>query len=199
MRKILSFIIALLLLASAFPGFAEETVENTEGDGSKFEQVMLKKGTLIVKEFTECGYFEKDEYILESPSSELFAFTDTLKFQVATLLDVETGAKVYALRITTGYWRSQYDYGEAIGVMDADEIDGAIHTLQYIKQHINELKDYSEIVYNASSGMTIGAYCSSSGNKLFVKVNSKATKFYEVDTIDSLISLFEEAQEKLEN
>ena len=67
MRKILSFIIALLLLASAFPGFAEETVENTEGDGSKFEQVMLKKGTLIVKEFTECGYFEKDEYILESP------------------------------------------------------------------------------------------------------------------------------------
>lgn len=183
MRKILSFIIALLLLSSAFPGFAEETVENTEGVGSKFEQVMLKKGTLIVKEYTDFGSLE--------------AGTWALKFQTASILDVETGTKVYALRLT-----GQHIKDEDVGIMGSDEIDGAIQTLQYIKQHSGEMKDYSEIVYTTSSGMTIGAYCASYGKKLFVKVTPYATECtydFTVRNIDSLISLFEEAREKLGN
>ena len=199
MKRIMSLLLAVLLALSIIPAMAEEPVEAEEESSSKFEQVLLKKGSLIVKEFIDCGYFEKDEYIDYSTSSELFGFTDTLKFQTASLLDVETGVKVYALRISTGYYASKYSYGEAVGVMDADEIDGAIQTLQYIKQHINELKDYSEVIYTASSGMAVGAYASSSGNKLFVKVNSNATKFYEVSKIDSLISSFEDVQSKLGN
>lgn len=122
----------------------------------------------------------------------MFGLTDTLKFQTASILDVETGIKLYALRITTGYYSSKYSYGEAVGVMDADEIDGAIQTLKYNQQNINSLKDYSEVVYKASSGMEVGAYHSSTGNRIYVKVNSNAAKFYTVDKIDSLIAAFEQ-------
>ena len=197
MKKCIALLLALVLICSALPVFAEGTEE--EESGSKFEQILLKKGTLIVKEFIDCGYFKKDGCFDYDSSDEMFGFTNTLAFQTASILNVETGIKVYALRITTGYYASQYNYGEAVGVMDADEIDGAIETLKYIKQHISELKDYSEVIYTASSRMQVGAYHSSDESKLFVKVNSNATKFYNISDVDSLIASFEEVKGKLGN
>lgn len=187
MKKFLALLMVLVLSCFMMTAFAE-TIAETE---SEFEKVLLKKGSLIVKEFTDCCLFEKDEYFNYSHSSELFGFTDTLQFQTASILDIETGVKIYALRITTGYYGSKYSYGEAIGVMDADEIDGAIKTLRYIQQNISKMNDYSEVVYQASSGMEVGAYHSSDESKIYVKVNSNATKFYSVDKIDSLIEAFE--------
>lgn len=195
MKKWIALVLVLVVACSALPILAEGT--NEEESGSKFEQILLKKGTLIVKEFIDCGFFKKDEYFDYSHTSQLFGITNTLGFQTASLLDVETGKKVYALRITTGYYTSQYNYGEAVGVMDADEIVGAIQTLQYIKAKINTMKDYSEVVYTASSGMQVGAYHSSDGSKLFVKVNSQATKYYDISDIDSLIASFKEVKGKL--
>lgn len=81
---------------------------------SEFEKVLLKKGSLIVKEFKDCCVFEKDEN-----------FDD------------------------------EYDCGKAIDVMDADEIDGAIKTLEYIKQSIDKMEDYTEVVYEASRGVFV--------------------------------------------
>ena len=201
MKKLLAIVLVLVLSCCAFASLAEETEQTNEAEsGSKFESVMLKKGTLIVKEFLDCCTFEEDEYFTNyARISELFGFTDTLKFQTASILDVETGVKLYALRISTGYYSSQYSYGEAVGVMDADEIDGAIQTLKYIQQNINSLKDYSEVVYKASSGMEVGAYHSSTDSKIFVKVNSNATKFYTVDKIDSLIAAFEQVSATIGN
>ncbi len=183
MKKTLSFLLALILLCSALPALAE-TAETEEETGSKFEQVLLKKGTLIVKEFIDCCLFAKDSYY---DNNSLKEFSDTLSFQTASVLDVKSGIKVYALRIVGYYYNSQYDSGEAVGVMDADEIDAAIQTLEYIKQHINELKDYSEIIYEANSGVEIGAYYSEKDKRLFIKINSKATKYYGTDKIDELI------------
>lgn len=188
MKKLVAILMILVMSCSMVSAFAETVTESE----SEFERVMLKKGTLIVKEFTDCCLFEEDEYFTNyNSTSEMFGFTDTLKFQTANILDVETGLKVYALRITTGYYNSNYAYGEAVGVMDADEIDGAIQTLKYIKQNIAKMNDYSEVVYKASSGMEVGAYHSSTGQRIYVKVNSNATKFYSVDKIDSLIEAFE--------
>lgn len=188
MKKFFALLMVLILSCSVMNTFAETVVETD----SEFEKVLLKKGSLIVKEFTDCCLFEEDEYWRKySSSDELFGFTDTLKFQTASILDIETGVKVYALRITTGYYAIKYSYGEAIGVMDADEIDGAIKTLQYIQQNISKMNDYSEVVYTASSGMEVGAYRSSTGAKIYVKINSNATKFYSVDKIDTLIEAFE--------
>ena len=190
MKKLFTLLVVLVLSCSMITAFAETVVE-TE---SEFERVLLKKGSLIVKEFTDCCLFEKDEYFDYSRSGEIFGFTNTMEFQTASLIDVENGTKVYALRITTGYYASKYDYGEAVGVMDADEIDGAIKTLRYIQQNISKMNDYSEVVYKASSGMEVGAYRNSTESQIFVKVNSNATKFYSVDKIDSLIEAFEKVR-----
>ena len=191
MKKLFALLMVLILSCSmmtTFTAFAAEVVD-TE---SEFERVLLKKGSLIVKEFTDCCLFEEDDYFSNyDPSDDWFGFTDTLQFQSASILDVETGVKIYALRVTTGYYASQYSYGEAVGVMDADEIDGAINTLRYIQQNISKMNDYSEVVYKTSSGMEVGAYRSSDGSKIYVKVDSNATKFYSVDKIDSLIEAFE--------
>ena len=189
MKKIIVFLLVLLMLGSAYSVIAEVVDE-----GSKFESVMLKKGTLIVKEFIDCCVFEEDEYFSQD---YMKSFSDALQFQTASVLDVETGTKVYALRMTAGYYKSDYDNGETVGVLDADEIDGAIKTLEYIKSHQSELKDYSEVIYTASSGMEIGAYHSGAENKLFVKVSPKATKFYSITKIDNLIQALQTVEAAL--
>ena len=192
MKRFFSVLLVLVLSCSIVTAFAETATE-TE---SEFQRVLLKKGSLIVKEFTDCCLFEEDSYFTNySRTSDTFGRTDTLQFQTASILDVETGVKIYALRITTGYYSSKYSYGEAVGVMDADEVDGAIQTLKYIKQNIAKLNDYSEVVYQASSGMQVGAYHSSSDEQIFIKVNSDATKFYSVDKIDNLIEAFKKVNE----
>lgn len=173
MKKLFVWLMVLVLVFGCVSAFSEATDEATEQDGSEFERVLLKKGSLIIKEFIDYG-----------------EVLGRMTFQSASILDVETGHKTYALRITTTYYNSQYDNGEAVGVMDADEIDGAISTLEYIKAHFSELKDYSEIEYTASSGMEVGAYYSSDSSKLYIKVNSKATKFFDLDSIDELIDAF---------
>lgn len=193
MKKFLAWFMVFVLTCSMTAVFAK-AADETE---SEFERVLLEKGSLIVKEFTDCCLFEEDEYYSYSHSNEMFGLTDTLQFQTASILDVETGIKIYALRITTGYHTSKYSYGEAVGVMDADEIDGAIKTLRYIQQNISKMNDYSEVVYKASSGMEVGAYHSSKKSQIYVKVNSDATQFYSVDKIDSLIECFEKVSATL--
>lgn len=187
MKKLIALLLVTILVFSATSVLAE----NAEASESRFEQVMLKKGSLIIKEFKDCGIFNKDKYITYNTAADLFAFTEALKLQSASVIDVETGVKVYALRISTGYYLNDYNKGEAIGIMDADEVDGAIQTLKYIKANLHTLDVYSEIVYTASSGMEVGAYHSESGDYLYVRVNSNAVKFYKLNMIDELIRCFE--------
>ena len=195
MKKLLAFLLVFVLLFSPITALAE-VLEQTEGieetdEGTKFEKVLLKKGSLIIKEFKDCCLFAEDDYWGDS---SLGGFSDTLQFQSASLTDVETGTKVYALRITCGYYSSQYDNGETVGVMDSDEIDGAISTLEYVKSHIDETQDYTEIAYTSNGGMQVGAYKSDTGTSLFVKVSNKATKFYSIDKADSLIDAFNQVK-----
>lgn len=196
MKKLLGWLLILMLAFSLVTAMAEDVEEGQETQeettSSEFEQVLLKKGTLLKKEFIDCCLFQEDDWYTDN---SMKAYSDTLNLQSACLTDIETGNKFYALRITGYYYNSQYDNGEAVGVMDADEIDGAISTLEYIKDHIDELIDYSEIEYTANSGMSIGAYHSDSDEKLFIKINSKATKFYDISAIDELIAAFTQVKD----
>jgi len=193
MKKLFACLLVFILAFSALPVVLAEEVESEE-PGTQFEKVLLKKGSLIIKEFIDCCLFEEDE---NYKADYLKAFSDTLQFQSASITDVETGDKVYALRVIGYYYRSDYDNGEAVGVMDADEIDGAISTLEYIQAHKGEMKNYSEIEYSSNSGMSIGAYYDG-GYQLFVKINSKATKFYRIDKIDGLISALNQVKDTFE-
>jgi hypothetical protein len=171
--------VVLLILAGINTVFAEG---NDTGDtDSKFENFLLAKGSLIVKEFID---------FKEIGSTGV-------KLQIATLTNVENGEIYRALRLTFQYYNSQYDNGEAVGVLDADEVDSVITTLEYIKQRLSAgLKDYTEIIYTANSGLKVGAYKASYGDSLFLEASSKSA-FVKTVYIDAFITTLKEAKEKL--
>ena len=105
MKKFLALLLIFVLACSVATSFAEETTASE----SKFETVLLKKGSLLLKEWIDCCQVR--------PSRSPFSMT----FQRARVIDIETGEKFYALRLEYVYSNSS-----AIGVMDADEIDGAV-------------------------------------------------------------------------
>lgn len=169
MKKFLALLLIFVLACSVATSFAEETTASE----SKFETVLLKKGSLLLKEWIDCCQVR--------PSRSPFSMT----FQRARVIDIETGEKFYALRLEYVYSNSS-----AIGVMDADEIDGAIATLEYIKNHIYELKDYSEVIYTASSGVEVGGYHTDALNEVFIKLNSNDIFRFDMQSIDELINAF---------
>ena len=66
--------------------------------------------------------------------------------------------------------------GTVIGVLDSDEIDGAITTLEYIKAHKSVMKNYTEITYTDSSGLELGAYKGARESYIFIKFSSRDTE-----------------------
>ena len=137
MKRFTTWVVLMVLVISAF---ALACAEETE---SQFEKVLIQRGSLIMKEFTDCASFETD---MSSMNGESLNFD--IRIQTAVLTDIETGKKYYALRLVTTDYRGG-DFVESVGVLDADEIDEVVTTLEYIKDHHGEMKDYSEIVYTA--------------------------------------------------
>lgn len=169
MKKFLALLLIFVLACSVATSFAEETTVSE----SNFETVLLKKGSLLLKEWID--------YCEIVPSYDIYPMI----FQTARVVDIETGEEFYALRIEYS------DYNRSVfGVMDADEIDGAIATLEYVKKHIYELKDYSEVTYTASSGVKVGGYHTGVRDKAFIQLNSNQTYSFDMESIDELINAF---------
>ncbi|MCI7028188.1 MAG: hypothetical protein MR914_09060 [Clostridiales bacterium] len=167
MKKFLALLLVLVLACSVATSFAEETTASE----SKFEAVLLKEGSLFLKEWVDyCEIDLSDTYV-------------RIMFQTARVVDIETGKEYHALRM-------DYGYGKVIGVMDADEIDGAITTLEYVKNHIYELKDYSEVVYTAAGGVEVGGYHKGKENVVFIRFNSKVPYTFDAKFVDELINAF---------
>lgn len=183
-------IFALILVACMFctlltgcgkkeePVVAEET--SAEVDGSKFESVLLKKGSAIIKHFEPAGVIISEYFDID--------------LEAATLTDLETGSKYQAIRMAhLDLKTSNYNYG----VIDSDEIDGAISTLEYIKAHKDEMTDYTEIVYTANSGFKIGAYKDSKDAKICFVFTSSDKEYTSLAKIDTVISALRSAQDML--
>ena len=188
MKKLLALLLALLMAVTTFTALAEGT-ETEDATESQFETVLMKKGSLLIKEFLTYGSLP------EADDGELYSGADV---EAATLIDVETGSKYKALRLETYYYNSQYDSGTVVGTLDMDEIDDAIAALAYIKDHINEQQNYTEIVYTAKSGLVIGAYKTSKVVKLFIKYSSRFTAYYDLSSLDKISGAFAGAKEMLE-
>lgn len=159
---------------------------DSEITGSEFERVLIQKGTLIEKEFID----------YRTAAFNTGFTTAKIDFQTATVTDIENGLKYRALRMEHNYYNSKYDSGTSIGVLDAPEIDAVLKTLRYIKNNISKMKDYTETVYTAGSGLVVGAY-RSTDNTLFIKFSSADTVYLEFSEIDNLINILEGAQKKL--
>ena len=189
MKKIVTLLLAMFMIFAIIPSslgeeaeVAEEATEVKEPE-SKVEQIMLKKGSAIIKEFIDCKTVE-----LNSSANA--------RFQTATITDVESGVKYFGIRVEFGYYTSKYDNGTAIALIDSDEIDSIVSTLEYIKAHKSEFVNYTEVAYTSNGGFTVGAYKNSSETGLFFKSGSHQ-RLFGIDKLVSIIQGFKEAQAKI--
>lgn len=192
MKKFLSILLMLALLLTLTGCYnggetevsaSEEAAVQTEQEGSRFENFLLKKGSLITKEF-----IDHKKLSLSDESSRL---TDVM-LQVATLTDLETNEVYKALRIEYTIYKSG-DFVSTVIVLDADEVDSLISALKYMNKasSTNTLKDYTEIVYTSHSGASIGMYYNGGGN-VFFQNNEGINSFYDAAKIPALIEALEE-------
>jgi len=179
MKRVTVFLIMLSLCVLSI--WSQET-KQTQTPSTQFEQVLLQKGSLIVKEFID------------------YNKVGLISGQIAVLSDVNKNTKIYALRLTHLYYNSKYDSGESVGVLDAQEINSAIQTLDFIRKQVSILTDsspYTEVVYTSNSGIVIGMYKSGKDSKIFIKFDYKDTAFIDMKQFDELYSFFTGAKAKI--
>lgn len=174
MKRIFAFV---FIFVSFFIYAQDQNITITE-----FDQVLLQKGTLIMKEFIPFSAF------------------NTIIGEIAILTNANTGIKYYALRLSTSYYKSQYDNGKAIGTLDAKEILSAINSLDYmIKRNleITSQAPYTEIIFRTNGEPEFGYYVSGSERKMYFKVSTKSTSYYNINQLEVLKKFFEEAKQKI--
>lgn len=179
MKRVVSILVILVLLSSltVTSAFAADSTE------SEFNRILLTKGSLIIKEFIDFKEIGDTGVML----------------QIATLTNPTENTKYKALRLEWYYYNSKYDYGDAVGVLDADEVASVISTLEFIRDNISSMKDYTEVIYETNGGLEIGAYQSSTSSKLYISNSSNETDFLDISTIPTFISVLKEAQVLLAN
>lgn len=168
-------IIMILLSSIATIAFSEET------NASEFNRILLTKGSLIIKEFIDFKEIGDTNVML----------------QIATLTNPAENTEYKALRLEWEYYKSKYDYGTAVGVLDADEVESVISTLEFIKENLPTMKNYTEVIYKTNGGLEIGAYKSDSSTRLFVNNSSNELDSFDTTSISTFISVLREAQQKL--
>lgn len=189
------FIAIALVLVCIFATYSVACAEESDSSGSEFESVLLQKGSLIQKSFTEYG--KVIESSLEGGCSKGMSLG--IMLQTAVVTDIETGYKYYAIRMEHECLDSHLNRNTVVGVLDDDEISSVITTLNYIKEHVGDLKDYSEITYTSNGDIKIGVATDDEGSFLFVDFASRDTVYADVSTIDTIIEGFKGAQEALDN
>jgi len=182
MKKIILVVFILLLTASMIPvTFAEE------GSGTQFESVLLKKGSITVQEtidVTEDNFTDYSAYI---------AGVESVRFQATIGTDVATNQKVYAMIMKT---RGQGK--DFAAILDLDEVDDAITTLKYIKDHAPEMENYTEIRYKTSGGFTVVGYHTVKGScGAYIIFESQLRKYYDLKQIDTLIDAMQSVKDVL--
>ena len=176
MKKV--FLSLLLFLTLVSFAFASNELE----DKSQVEQVMLQKGTLIIKEFYSCSQSNK------------------VSADVIVLTDVMAGSRIAGLRLSHYYYNSKYDSGTSTGILDSEEIDSVLATLDYLTKKLptyNSETPYTEIIYKTNGGMQFGAYHSNGTQKFFIKFDSSDTAFFESSVISDFTKFFEDAKSKM--
>lgn len=195
MKKWFSLFLALVLsICMVAVSFAEEentiTEEEATASGSQFERVLLQKGTLLKKEFVDAGTF------VFNPNQNYY--DREVGAQTAVLTDMTTGLKYYALRLSYDYYVSKYDSGTKYAVLDLDEIDSVISTLNSLKtEFAGDVVDYTEYVYESNSGLKLGAYYSGGNSKLYIQFSSSVIARIDFTMIDTEIKFFEDAKAAL--
>lgn len=181
MKRIIALLMAMLLISLMIPVALGEA--NEDAKESNVETIMLKKGAAIIKEFIDCGKVKIADY-------------SAVYFQTAVITDVETNTKYDGIRIRFDYWNGKYDNGQAVALIDSEEIDSIVSTLEYIKEHKSGFVNYTEVAYTASGGFSIGAYKNASETGIFFKADGHQA-VANITELDNVINAFKLAQSKI--
>ena len=149
---------------------------------TNYDQVLLKKGTLTIKEYVE---FEN-----------LYG----MKGEISVLTEVISGNKSYFLRLSGDYENSKYDTGTAVSILDAKEIDSAINAIDFMIKKNDAILDtapYTEVTYKSNGDPRFGFYVSGNRRRVFFEINSKKTFYYNTETLIQLKNFFLHAKAKI--
>lgn len=150
---------------------------------SKTIEFTSKEGALYQKEFEDIGK------------------TGGVIFKNIYITDLIGNRVISALRLENSYYIGSGNSIDYVGTLDADELEGCIKALKYLKDNILTATPslYTEIEYKSRDGVLIGAYSSKGSWTLFIQTKSytqKSLTSIKIGEIDNLISNFVSAKSK---
>jgi retron-type reverse transcriptase len=157
--------------------------QTVDREQSNIEKFSAKSGTLIEKQFVDVGN-------LKGVKVQLFIITDMLSNSKASGLRMEY--------VATG----RYSSDSKIAVLDQDELDGLIKSINILKTKVfNTTRDsYTEIIFRSRSGFEAGGYYSDGKWKTFMKLerfDKDSYIFLQPEDFDALAELLQQAKQKL--
>lgn len=169
MKKSIMLLIAIMIICSVCLSTLAEHVDNSDSIQSQFLQAWNQKGVLLVDEISDGAQIGDIRYAKD------------------TITEVTTGRKYNAILFEADYYNSMVDHGMANNVVDVDEIDNVISTLEYIKANMSNLNYGAEIKYIAKSGLCIGAFQNGSEDGIYIELASGVKIILDMNEIDNLI------------
>ncbi|MBE9488097.1 MAG: hypothetical protein IMY73_02835 [Bacteroidetes bacterium] len=182
-----ALIILMLLISTSLFAQNKETV-NIPETNSKSMEFMSKDDSFIKKEFFDKGNIKG------------------LKCQVLILTDINNQNKIGCLKLETSCNAS---YGSPantfIGILDMDEINDCIKSLEYIKDNLLSTSPsiYTEAEFKTRDNLKFGAYYNENKKKWKAYVYTKGSKshsaeFFNSSNISSLIDVMNNAKIEIE-
>jgi len=178
MKRLLILVIIGILSISSY---SQETTRVKElSNAEKFSD---RSGTLMKKEYINIGSVKKCD------------------IKVVYYTDLIGGQKTTAIRFEYTYV-SSYTSDTKIAVLDADEIDGLIKSINIISETIfpTTPENYSEISFRSRSGFESGCYSSNGSWSTFMKLeryDSNSLVFMEKEDFAIFAELLQKAKSKM--
>ncbi|WP_436488953.1 hypothetical protein [Chitinophaga sp. ARDCPP14] len=181
MKKV---ILILAIITPFYSAFSQTAKPNTDlkEQKSKAELFSNKSGSLIQRQFTDVGSLRG------------------CQIQVAQFTDLIGGETTKAVRFEYAY-SGAYSSDTKIGLLDIDEVDALIKSLNIIKDKIMPTTPevYTEVEYK-SRGLQAGCFYSKKQWSTFLKIerfDEKSYVFMKDGDIIQLLSLLNDAKAKL--
>jgi hypothetical protein len=179
-------VILILIIIAPFYSACSQTVKpdtDPKEQKSKAELFSNKSGSLIQKQFMDVG------------------FLGGCLIQIAQFTDLIGGETTKAVRFEYAY-SGTYSSDTKIGMLDIDEVDALIKSLNIIKDKIipTTPKAYTEIQYRSRGGFQAGCFYSKKEWSTFLKLerfDEKSYVFMKDGDIIQLLSILNDAKAKL--
>jgi hypothetical protein len=174
-------ILLMALLAISAISFSQQI--SKAKDESNAEKFSARAGSLIQKEFIDIATLKK------------------CLIQVAKFTDLIAGQKSSAIRFEFEY-RGYNTVDTKIAMLDEDEIDGLVKSIQLIIEKVlpSKATNYTEVNFLSRSGFSAGCFSKKDSWTTYLKLeryDSNSYVFMEKDDLTQLLSILNQAKTKM--